>query len=861
MRIICSLLLSLTVTALCAQRSITYTAADRTLTQVLKELEKSYGIHFAFAVDEVKDKKVSIDVEDETLESFLKDLFAQHQLSFEIVEEDFIAVTKASSMLLRLSLQDAETGEPLSFATARIKGTYQGYIADVNGKLEAIIKNPSETILEISYLGYKKIEIEVGSIHPNEPFTMALERDAQELQEIVVKEYLNKGITIDDRASKISIDVQDMEILPGLSERDILLSAQILAGIGSADESAGGMNVRGSSRDNTFIYWNKIPVYQPAHYFGNISAFIPSSIGKVDIYKNYVPVSYGGSSSGLLLVNSRSPVTEKPVIETNLNLTHGDLYTSLPFAKQSGRISIAARRSFNDLILTPTFNSISNKLFEGSLTEDVQGISDDFEYNSKLVFNDLNLVVDFKPVGNNEFSASLLSSRSKLDYNSEDEEDVLQSIQSHNVQTFGSNFTWTRRWADAVSSEVSTSYADYHMDYSLVNIRQEEDEVTENDTQARINDLENFESRIKLTYAPIKNHVIDGGYQFNKIRADLTIDEDLFFEEDFTESIKSNGRVHGVFANYFGKFKSGLQLGAGVRYNAYEILNDSRIDRQLRINYELSPGILFKSSAGVYHQYISSLKEVDFVFSNTIEQNWITAEREEGIPVIKNEQIVLGVLFTKAGWVIDVDAYHKQVFAPVAWNFGFRIENDEVLVSGNEKINGIDLTVKKRWKYYRAWLSYTFQDSEVEAREQIFTSGLNLRHQLQLSQTMNYKQFEFSLGYTVRSGLPYTQALGFEQVFEEDDEPFFEIDYEPINASRLPAYHRVDVSAWYKLKRKQSSRFSAEFGVSILNLFDSSNLYSRAFTIDEDEDDQIFILQSDRKLIGITPNVSVRLKF
>ena len=128
----------------------------------------------------------------------------------------------------------------------------------------------------------------------------------------------------------------------------------------------------------------------------------------------------------------------------------------------------------------------------------------------------------------------------------------------------------------------------------------------------RINNLKNFESRLKLTYAPAKNHAIDAGYQFNDVKADLTINEDFFFEEDFTESIMSDGTVHGIFANYFGKFRSGIQLGAGVRYNGYEILNDYRIDRQVRLNYEVAPGILLESSIGVYHQYISSLKEVDF---------------------------------------------------------------------------------------------------------------------------------------------------------------------------------------------------------------------------------------------------------
>ncbi|MDN5202529.1 carboxypeptidase-like regulatory domain-containing protein [Fulvivirgaceae bacterium BMA10] len=846
---------------LAQERVITYQSEDKELTHIFKELEKAYNIHFAFAVDEVKGKKVSIHAENQELSSFLTLLLAEHQLSFEIVEENFISVTKASSVLLRMFIRDEETDEALSFATARIKGTDQGYIADVKGNFEMIIANPSEVILEISYLGYEKKEIEVGKVAPSKSLAVSLKRSPQELQEIIVKEYLNKGITIDDQASRISIDIQNMEILPGLSERDILLSAQILAGIGSADESAGGLNVRGSSRDNTFIYWNKIPVYQSAHYFGNISAFIPSSIGKVDIFKNHIPVSYGGASSGLILINSRMPTAEKAIVESNLNLTHGDVYTSLPFANNNGRISIAARRSFNDALATPTFNSMSNKLFDGSLTEDEQGISEDFEYNSKLVFNDLNLVIDFNTAGDNEFSLSALSSQSKLDYDSEDDENSIQSMQEHIVRTFGGNFTWDRRWLDRLSSEWSISYADYHMDYSLINIR-DEIKGTEGDLQNRINDLTNLESRFTLTYAPQKKHVIDLGYQFNRIGAELTIHEDFFFEDDFSESITSEGNTHGLFASYFGKLGSGLQIGLGLRHNKYEALEKTRLDRQLRLNYELTPGLLLKSTAGVYHQYISSLKEVDFVFSNTIEQNWITADVEEEIPVIKNEQVVLGALLTKGGWVVDIDGYIKRVFAPVARNFGPQPDDEEKLISGIETITGLDLTIKRRWKYYRAWLSYAFQDSEVEAIDRLFTSGLNIRHQFQLSQTMIYKQFEFSLGYTIRSGLPYTSAHGFEAVDPGNgEEPFIEIMYEDLNSYRLPAYQRLDVSTWYKFKKKKPSTLAGEIGISVLNVLNTSNLYSRTFAIEENDQDEIFLLRRDRKLIGITPNISVRLKF
>ncbi|MEO0555383.1 MAG: TonB-dependent receptor [Bacteroidota bacterium] len=850
-------LLILSITSLAQERRITYKAVNKPLSDVFQDLEKEYGLHFSFSVKDISNKKATIEAEDLGLIPFLEALLANYQLTYTIYSEGFISVTIPSKLFVRFQLKDAETDELLPFATARINGTNQGYISNAEGIFELSVPNSPQGILELSFIGYEKKEI---SLEEADTLNLILlKKNPTTLKEIVVKEYLNKGITIDDQSSKISINTQEMEILPGLSERDLLLSTQILAGIGSADESASGLNVRGSSRDNTFIYWNSIPVYHSAHYFGNISSFIPSSIGKVDIFKNYIPVNYGGASSGLLLIHSRKP--KKPTLETNFNLTHADVYASLPIADFAGQVSIAARRSFNDIIATPTFNSLSDKLFEGSLSENAQSITNNFDFNSKLIFYDFNINIDFETQAN-EFSISFLNSRSDLAYDSKDSNNFLQSEQQHDVNNRGVNFSWIRRWKKELSSEVSISSTSYDMDYALVNTRNELDASDNNDQQERTNTLKNFESRISTAYSPIENHVIDAGYQFNAIQSDLTFLEDFFLEERLFESIETKGNTHGLFVEYVGKFDFGLHIGMGLRQNIYTSLNSSKLDRQLRINYKISPKLLLKSSVGVYHQYVSSLKEEDFVFSNSLEQNWLTADDNFEIPLIKNEQVVLGAIFSSAGWVVDFDGYIKDVFAPLFWNFNIQSIEGQTVTSGSEQILGADLTVKKRWKYHRAWATYSFQDSQVEALEQIFPSRINSRHQFQFTQTLNYHPFEFSLGYTFKSGLPFTDAAGLEQVLVDGElQPFYEIILGPQNGNRLPNYHRVDLSVWYTYESEKKGRFSTEIGLSILNLFDTDNVFSRTFNVAENNEGEPIIFQRERSLIGLTPNLSIRLKF
>ena len=838
---------------------ITYRVEEKDLITVLSDLEEQFDLHFAYAVEEIRGKRVSVSVENIALPAFLNQLLRPQGLSFEIVEGSFIVVKKSRSTDFEIVVQDAMTEEKLAFATAKIKGADYGFVADDSGILRIRLENSSDKVLILSFLGYHQKEINIDSITSVTPAVIFLERDVKELEEVIIKEYLTQGFTIDDETSHLSIDVQDMYILPGLSERDVLLSVQMLPGIGSADESASGLNIRGSSRDQTQFYWNNIPIYQPAHYFGNISSFIPSSIGSVEIYKNHIPLKYGGASSGLLVMKTRKG-TEKPVIESNINMTHGDIYADFPLLKNFGNIAIGVRRSFNDWVQTPTFNALSDKLFEGSLTEELQGISSSFEYNSRLIFGDLNLMVNLLPTSADEVSLSFLRSTSDLDYNSEDEEVSQQNVQAHEVHNLGGNITWTRHWIDLFSTTYSVSISDYEMDYEFENFIIDDEPISAY-SQARNNDLRNLESRLTLNYQPKKSHSLELGYQWNYLDAQLAIDEEMFSIDDFSIFRSGQGITHGLFADYFGKLDFGLHIGGGVRFNRYEEIGENRIDGQLRINYELLPGLLLKSTLGSYHQYLSSLKEVQFIFSNVIEQSWVTAGLGEGYPIIKNDQVVLGGLFTKKGWVFDIDAYRKRILSPVALLTG-NLPNltAEDQRSSVEVIKGVDLTIKRRWKYFRTWLSYAFQDSNVEAGVNQFPSSLNVRHQFQLSQTINYRQFEISMGYTIRSGLPYTSVLSPDEFLMNHDDDLT-IEFETINGSRLPIYHRWDFSTWFKFKTNGESSFRGQVGISVLNLLNTKNILSRSFLISLDPEEQPFLVRQDRLLLGRTPNISLRFTF
>jgi iron complex outermembrane recepter protein len=91
----------------------------------------------------------------------------------------------AQKNIIRGSLNDAKTGEALSFSTIIIKGTSEGIQTDFEGAFELKTERALPLTLLISYVGYVTKEIEVKT--NKERLKINLEQDNQIMQELVVK--------------------------------------------------------------------------------------------------------------------------------------------------------------------------------------------------------------------------------------------------------------------------------------------------------------------------------------------------------------------------------------------------------------------------------------------------------------------------------------------------------------------------------------------------------------------------------------------------------------------------------------------------------------------------------------------------
>lgn len=903
------------ITLLCAlqpalpAQNISYSAQDKLVKDILDDITSEYSVFFSYSTTNIPNTTVSIEVQNMPVSRFLETLLRPLSLGFQMVEDDFIVIKPANEIgvLLSIHVVDAFTLEPIEFALARQLNSYRGANTDLNGRFSFFSKTPSQSNLEISHLGYLTQTFSSLELYTSGKDSVFLEPNTTELEGIIVTEYLNTGIAVKDDGSTLSLRPQSMGALPGLSEPDALYSLQVLPGITSSDESASGLSIRGGSNDQVSMYWDDIPMYHSGHYFGLVSALIPSSINNVNVYRGSAPTQFSGTASGLLDMKGPTFLPTETTFQVSNNLTHSSATAFVPIKKHS--ILISGRRSFNDYIQTTTYDSFRQKLFEGSeINRDGEFIDNEEVINSQnLVFWDLNGKWIWQPTYRNHISVSAYTNNNKLDFRTFNAETNSADFQFHEVQSTGINANWENFWSSDFETKLSVSHSYYDLEFNFLNQREilgittdpekslfkmkdedddedEEDEEDEeddpfdggfesaedslSDSGMWTNGIRNTEIRLINTYTAGINRFIYGG-QLNFLTVQYTLKEDNLFEDDFSEKSSTSGLGYSTFGNYILGYNQPFTLNSGLRFNYFNFVDVATLDPQLTITYRPAYWLQLKTSAGRSHQHIRTLKDFNNSISSRTEEIWFMADKDD-FPLLRNDQVSAGFVIQKNDWLLDVEAYSKKLTGLISVNYNFGGRNDES--RGEDTINGLDVLLRKRINNFRSWVSYSYLEAESyfsDLDDPRYPSFRDQPHKIQLVNTLSIGAFDLSLGWTFKSGAPYSEpdSEQLTLIVEQDDDEietdeYYAIDWGETNSLRLPNYHRMDASVWYKVPRTPNRKFTAELGFSILNIYNRENVLNRLFYPDDiNSDEEIEIVEEEKFLLGFTPNLSIKLLF
>ena len=138
------------------------------LEQVLKDVETHFNLRVSYQSEVVANKMIDLNGS-YTLAEIIAAIESQSGVSIDSLDDTNLVLTRGNSgEFLDLSgqLLDSNTGEPISYATIRIKDAPRGVITDAEGVF-TFTNVPKDAFIVIEHIGYAPLEQPVSDF--NEP--------------------------------------------------------------------------------------------------------------------------------------------------------------------------------------------------------------------------------------------------------------------------------------------------------------------------------------------------------------------------------------------------------------------------------------------------------------------------------------------------------------------------------------------------------------------------------------------------------------------------------------------------------------------------------------------------------------------
>ena len=760
---------------------------------------------------------------------------AQQKISFDNQPIETVLKTLEKQFNVRFSYNNATINEQ--------KFSYAG---------DLDLQNILDQILQQCLIKFELID--------NENIIATLQKDNfyyEDLDEVtVITEYLTFGFDQNQNDGSISLNPKKQGVLPGLTEADVLQSLQLVPGISSPTESATNIHIRGNTPDKNLILWDGIKMYHQGHLFGMISAFNPNITDRVNVYKSGTSVKYSEHISGVIDMYSADDILNKTSVGIGANLTTADTFIKVPLVKNKLGVLLSARRALTDVFDSPTYSKLKNKVFQNTKIEQNNALVQEEELRvlkDLFSFTDINAKLLWQISDRQKISFSSLFVNNTLDYTSVDFENEGSNDKldlTNNGFSLNYENTLNDRWK--ISSTIH--YSDYNSDYRLNVFNDGEDSYN------KINTIEDFGALLQAQYQIQQNSHITLGVDFS----DHKVNFNISYPQDASENeIENNAlKTTSVFSEYSLQLNR-LNLRAGLRTNFFTTIDQINFEPRFYVGYQLNDFNKVNFSAEVKNQTLSQL--VTFEFNELgLDNNIWTLTDNDDIPILKNYQLNAGYNFNKNGWKIDIESYFKRNKGLTSFTRGFSSSSvQDNYTSGSSETYGLDVLIKKRINRFRTWISYSLSktDFSFENLQAIkFPGYLDQRHIIAVASSYKLKNLQFSLGWYLATGKPFSVPNGIDSFTNSDNEIENSLEFGDLNNNRLPTYHKLDTSVTYDFKIGSSKKINSRIGVSVLNIYDHKNELDRIFDLEE-SNNQNEIVQQTVVGLGITPNFLFRISF
>ncbi len=704
---------------------------------------------------------------------------------------------------------DKANGETLIGTNIRIKqdGKFiAGALTNPFGFYSITVPEDNYQVI-VSFIGYHSQEF---TIKPEQKISLNVELSYKSTQ---LGEVTVTGKKADEEIKNAEmgvekINVSDIKKLPVLlGEVDVIKTMQLLPGVSANGDGQSGVSVRGGSLDQNLILLDNAPVYNASHLLGFFSTFNSEAIKDVTLYKGTAPSKYGGRVSSVIDVQMNEGNNQNYNVSGGIGLISSKLNIEGPIQKGKSSFLVSGRRTYADVFLKATENFKETKLY----------------------FYDLNAKLNYRFSDKDRLYLSGYFGRDVLGLNG----------------LFGldwGNKTGTLRWNHLFGSKMFSNTSLIFSDYDYrINI---ENNINTASIGSRIQDW-NFKQDFQ--YFPNNKHTFNFGYNaiFHTLKPvkeviDEVTEVDNALETAFYLTHKLN--LYKRFKLDYGlRVSNFLVLGNNEYYeldNAYNVIDtifaekpiDNYVFLEPRINiaYQLDEKQSIKAS---YTRNTQNLHLITNSVTTLPTDKWVMSSNN--IKPQVSDQFSLGYFasIAKSKFKFSAEAYYKALQNQIDYKDNadeYHSVIETQLRYGIGRAYGLELLLKKTSGKLTGWIGYTLSRTERKIdgvnNDEWYLARQDKTHDISIVGMYDINQkWNVSAVWVYQTGNAVTFPTGKYVVSGQTVWLYSER-----NGYRVPAYHRFDLGATYKLKQRDRYRSELTFGV--YNAYGRQNPYIITFS-------------------------------
>ncbi len=757
-------------------------------------------------------------------------------------------------------VKEEATGEALIGATVQIKELKKGTATNQYG-FYSITVDPGTYTLSVTYLGYQEFT-QTLELKSDLRINVALKSKSVETSTVEIKgEAEDKNVKSTDMGS-VRLSMEQIKALPAfLGEVDILKTIQLLPGVKSAGDGNTGFYVRGGGPDQNLILLDEAVVYNPSHLLGFFSVFNGDAVKDVNLIKGGMPAQYGGRLSSVLDISMKEGNDKDYHVEGGIGVISSRLTVQGPIKKDTSSFIISGRRTYIDVVVKPFLDKTSKY------------------YGTGYYFYDLNSKFNYKISDKDRLFLSGYLGRDVFDYKN--------SFANFNVNIPWGNTNAVLRWNhlfnDKLFLNTSAIFSDYQFSFG----------ASESGFDFRLfSGIRDWTYKMDFSYYPNTRHEIKFGmdYIFHTFtpsnatakQGDVTFDLGqikkqyahemaLYISDDFdvTDRLRVSAGIRESYFIMVGPFDRYIHDVQGkitdtTRYAQGQTVADyGGPEPRISLRYSINKRISLKANYTHNYQYIhlASLSSVSLPTDV-----WVPCS-----DVVKpqiSDQVALGYFqnFKENTYEGSVEVYYKTMQHQVEYKEGALPTDDEKdnadnnFVFGSGRSYGAEFFLKKRLGKLNGWIGYTLSWTTRNFPDlnngQTFYAKYDQRHDISFVSTYDLnKKWSFSLVWIYATGNAITLPVA--RYFIEGN---VVSEYSGRNELRMPAYHRMDISATWKLKKFK--RFEHSLNFAIFNVYNRQNPYFIYFdTVGSVQQGNLSIQAKQVSLFPILPSVTWNFKW